>query len=249
MKVVLTEPRFLKDSINILSELVSDVSIKFDSDKLEIVAMDPANVAMVVFRLLSSSFVEYNVEGVETISISLASLKQVLGRARPSDSITLELDNDKNRLNVKLRGESVRDFNLGLIDIQDNEQKVPELEFPVKVTMNSVSFNEAVEDMDIISDSIGFIADQNKLQVFASGTTSDARVEFGKTDETLITVGEEGEIKSKYSTEYLKKIIKGSKLSDVVNLQFGEDYPLQIEYKVTDRLQLFTILAPRVENK
>jgi hypothetical protein len=44
----------------------------------------------------------------------------------------------------------------------------------------------------------------------------------------------------------LKKIIKGSKLSDKVSLEFGKDYPLKIEYKVLDKLQLATILAPRV---
>ncbi len=249
MKVVLTEPRFLKESINIISELVNDVRIKFDTNKLEIVAMDPANVAMVIFRLLSSSFVEYKVEGVETIGVNLASLKQVIGRARPSDSITLELDNEKNRLNVQLRGGSVRNFNLGLIDIQENDQKIPELDFPAKISMNSVIFNEAVEDMDIISDSIGFIAGADKLNIFASGNTSDAKIEIGKTDETLIDVSSEDEIRSKYSVEYLKKIIKGSKLSDTVSLKFGVDYPLEIEYKVTDRLQISTILAPRVENK
>mgnify|MGYP001612388828 FL=1 len=48
MRVVLNEPRFLKDSINVISDLVSDVQIKFDSDKMEIIAMDPANVAMVI---------------------------------------------------------------------------------------------------------------------------------------------------------------------------------------------------------
>ena len=77
MKVVLAEPRFLKESVNVISDLVSDVQIKFDSNKLEIVAMDPANVAMIVFRLLSSSFAEYSVEGEETIAVSLDSLKQV----------------------------------------------------------------------------------------------------------------------------------------------------------------------------
>ncbi|MBT7297573.1 proliferating cell nuclear antigen (pcna) [archaeon] len=249
MKVVLTEPRFLKDSVGVLSELVSDVRMKFDSDKLEIVAMDPANVAMIVLRLLSSSFVEYKVEGEEIISVNLSSLKQILGRARPSDSITLELDSEKNRLNIQLRGESVRKFNLGLIELQDAQQKIPELEFPAKINMSSVIFNEAVEDMDIISDSIGLIAEGEKLEIFAKGNTSDAKINIGKSEETSIIVEGEDKVKSKYSVEYLKKIIKGSKLCDNVSLKFGEDYPLQIEYRVTDRLQMFTILAPRVENK
>ena len=87
MKFVLAEPRLLKESIGVISDLVSDVQIKFDPDKLEIVAMDPANVAMVVFRLLSSSFVEYEVNDKETIAVNLDSLKQVLGRSKSNDTI------------------------------------------------------------------------------------------------------------------------------------------------------------------
>ena len=56
-------------------------------------------------------------------------------------------------------------------------------------------------------------------------------------------------IKSKYSIEYLKKIIKGSKLADTVTLQFNKDYPLRLDYLVKDKLSLSIILAPRVSNE
>ena len=56
MRLTLTEPRYLKDSLLIISELVNEANIKLLSDRIELVAMDPANVAMVVFKLLSSSF-------------------------------------------------------------------------------------------------------------------------------------------------------------------------------------------------
>ena len=248
MKVVLAEPRFLKESVNIISDLVSDVQIKFDSDKLEIVAMDPANVAMIIFRMLSSSFVEYSVEGEETIAVSLDSLKQVLGRSKPSDSVSIELDGDKNRLKVELSGEGNRKFNLGLIDIRDKDQKVPELKFAATVNLDASVFNDAVEDMAIIADSIILKALKDKFDIEASSHVSDARVSVVGDDNNAIIVDEGEEVSSKYSVEYLKKVIKGSKLSDRVRLKFGKDYPLEINYNVTDRLQLTTILAPRVSN-
>ena len=43
-------------------------------------------------------------------------------------------------------------------------------------------------------------------------------------------------------------MIAGGKLTDTVSLQFNTDYPLKLEYKVTDRLLLSFILAPRVDN-
>jgi len=38
MKLVLAEPKYLKDSISIISDLVTDVNINVDKDKLELIA-------------------------------------------------------------------------------------------------------------------------------------------------------------------------------------------------------------------
>ena len=43
-------------------------------------------------------------------------------------------------------------------------------------------------------------------------------------------------------------MIQGSKLSPSVYVRFNSDYPLKLEYKVTDQLMLAFILAPRVDN-
>ena len=61
------------------------------------------------------------------------------------------------------------------------------------------------------------------------------------------TTGDD-KVKAKYSIEYLKKMINGSKLSEEVLVQFNTDYPLKLEYKSVDKVMLSFILAPRVEN-
>ena len=71
MKLTLNDPRYLKDSILIISELVNEVNLKIYKDRIELVAMDPANVSMVIFKLLSSAFSEYNVKEEKTIGINL----------------------------------------------------------------------------------------------------------------------------------------------------------------------------------
>ena len=85
MKFVLADSKYFKDSISIASELVNEVKFKATTDGLEMIAMDPANVAMVVLKILSSCFVEYSVGENEEIALSLASLKQVLRRVKADD--------------------------------------------------------------------------------------------------------------------------------------------------------------------
>ena len=56
-------------------------------------------------------------------------------------------------------------------------------------------------------------------------------------------------VKSKYGLEFLKKMVGGSKLSDVVIMSLDTNYPLRLtSYGVPEKLSLSFILAPRVDN-
>lgn len=245
MKLVLAEPRLLKDSVSIISDLVNEVTFKLDKEKIEITAMDPANVAMVVFKLLSSAFVEYDVKEKQEIAVNLDNLNQILKRAKPSDTVVIELKD--NKLKITLKGESTRTFSLSLIDIDESEQKIPELKFDVKVDMPAAVLTEAIEDMDVVAESVAMTAEANKFMIQSEGRFNSAKVEVPKNEETSIEMKED-KVLSKYSIEYLKKIVKGSKLAENVSLNFGKEYPLKVDYKVMDRLMLSFILAPRVDN-
>ncbi len=246
MKLSIAEPKLLVDSVSVISELVNEVRFKVDKDKVELIAMDPANVAMVIFQMFSSAFTEYKVDKPEDIAINLDSLKALLRRVRPSDVIIIELDQEKNRLKVQLRSDSIRTFNLALIDIEEKAQRVPELTFPLSIEMDSAVFDEAIQDVDVVAESVALIAGKDNFVIEAESNMNDARVEISKGSLLTIKNSLKEIVKAKYSIEYLKKIVKASKLCDKVVLQFNKDYPLRADYLLKDKLSMSVILAPRV---
>jgi len=245
MKLTLAEPKYLKESIAIISELVTEGRFKINKDSIELIAMDPANVAMVIFKLLSSSFSEYEVDKDIEISINLSNLKSILRRTKPTDIITLEMEG--NRLKIQIKGISTRSFLLPLIDIEEKQQKIPELNFPVDIKTSSEILNDAIEDVDVVSDSVSFEINKNRFIISAEGDLSQAKIEMKEGQETKIKAKDN--VKARYSIEYLKKMIGGSKLADNVEIYFNKDYPLRLDYKTLDKIQLSFILAPRVENE
>ncbi len=247
MKLVLAEPKYLRESVSVISELVNEVRFKITPDAIELVAMDPANVAMVVFKLLSSSFVEYKVDKEVKLAINLGNLKQILRRAKPTDMVSLELEQD-NKLKIQLKGETIRTFSLPIIDFEEKELKIPELSFPITIQMNSALLNEVVEDADIVAESVVLSVDKDKFNIYAEGDLSKAHIEVKADDDTKITTEAKDIVKAKYSIEYLKKMIGGGKLADKVTMQFNNDYPLKLNYTTVDKMSLSFILAPRVEN-
>lgn len=246
MKLILAEPKYLKDSISVISELVNEARFKITPQAIELIAMDPANVAMVIFKLLSSAFVEYDVDKETEFAINLNNFKQMLRRAGSNDMLTLELD--ANKLKITLKSNTIRTFSLPIIELEEKEQKVPELSFPAEVKTKSVILTNAIEDVDIIADSVSFVAESGKFMVSAEGDLSNATIEIEASEDTDIKADINAKIKAKYSVEYLKKMISGSKIADDVVIYFNKDYPLRLDYATIDKVSLSFILAPRVEN-
>ncbi len=247
MRLTLAEPKYLKESITIISDLVNEARFKVSKEAIELVAMDPANVAMVIFKLLSSSFTEYDVKKDVEIAINLGNLKQVMRRAKPNDMLTLELDQD-NKLKIQLQGDNLRTFNLPIIEFDEKEQKIPDLKFPIVIKLPSEVLNEAIEDVDVVAESVTFAAEPKKFAISAEGDLSQAKIEIKESDKVKIKADGDEKVKAKYSIEYLKKMISGSKIADEVSIYFNKDYPLKLEYKIIDKVMLSFILAPRVEN-
>ncbi len=247
MKLTLAEPKYLRDSITIISDLVSEARFKFSAEGIQLAAMDPANVAMVIYKLFSSAFTEYDIKKPIEIGIKLNDLKQILRRCGPSDMISLDVTPD-NRLEITLKGRSTRTFSMALLELDEKEQRIPELKFNLKVTTDSQTVVSAVEDADIVGESVSLMCEENKLILSSEGDFSKAKIEIKQDEDTTIMFKGDEPVKAKYSIEYLKKMIGGAKLADKVTLQFNKDYPLRMDFVSVDKVQLGFILAPRVEN-
>jgi len=247
MKLVLADAKYFKDSIAIISELVSEVKIKATPQGLEVVAMDPANVAMIVFKLLSSCFTQYQVTAAEEIAINLNNLKQILRRTKGEDILTLETP-EEGKLKIVLKSNTTRSFSIPTLEMEDKEQKVPELTFPISIEMDSNTLTDSIEDVSVVAESVTFLGEKEQLLIKAEGDLSKAFIEIKPNEKTVIKTESKDKFKAKYSLEYLKKMIAAGKLSERVSLYFNTDYPLKLEYKIVDRLLLSFILAPRVDN-
>lgn len=248
MKLTLSEPKFFRDSISIISDLVTEARFSINKQGITLVAMDPANVAMVIFKLLPSMFTEFKLDQPQDIALNLNNLKQILKRVGSNEMVSLEIEGG-SKLKITIIGTTTRRFMLPIIALDEKEQKTPNLTFPMTITMPVEMLSAAVEDASIVADSLLMFSDGKKFTISAVGDLNNAEIEIpGEDDNVEIVAETQSPVKSRYSIEYLKKMISGSRVSDKVKLQFNKDYPLRLEYVATDKVQLSFILAPRVEH-
>ena len=242
MLLKLENPKLFSEVISIISELVLEVRLKVNSEGMSIMAIDPANVAMISFKLPSSAFSVFEVENDEVLGVSLDNLKAVLRRVKGGG--VLSISRVENELKLEIVDKIRREFNLALIEIEGEEKEIPSLEFASKVEMASIDFAEAIEDCGVVADSCSFVSEPDKFVISGKGSLNSFKSEFSS-DELNIQAEEAS---SKYSIEYLQKMVKATKLTDKTIINFSSDYPLKLEFN-TPMISLSFILAPRVENE
>jgi proliferating cell nuclear antigen PCNA len=248
MKITIAETKSFQDAVSVLSELVNEGKFSIKKDQIEFIAMDPANVAMVIFRMFSSACAEYSVKEELDIGVNLTNFKMILRRAKATDMITLEFEEKNNKLKITMKGGNTRTFQMPVLELEERKINLPNLEFDSKIIISSDIIIEAIDDAEIVGDSVSFSCEDKKLLISARGDLSQANID-------IEDLGLDGGVKidckqksvSKYSIEYLKKMLKGSKLSKITTLQFKMDYPLKLDFLDKDKMSVTFILAPRVD--
>ncbi len=224
----------LSNAIGIISELVNEVKFKLNKEGLEVIAIDPANVALIVFKLPVSVFSQYDVKTEKVLGINLEDLKKVLRRGAGK----LKAESKENKLHLEFSGERKKGFVLSLINIDEEEREVPELDFGVGFEVGAEVLADAIEDAGSVSDSVDFIAAGGSFSLNSESSLHSANIDIAK-------IASKENAQARYSLEYLQKMVKAAKLADKVSVQFGKDYPLKLDY--SGDVQMSFILAPRVE--
>ena len=240
----LSSPMVMVDPLRAAYELIKDeVAIEIKKEGMALRAMDPANVAMVSLSIAKSAFDSYEIDEERTIGVNMERLVQVLKRAKRN--VIMGIKVDEGKLVISYMGKSVRRFVIPLLALESGPRPEPNLSFSVKAVLDSSVLKEAVEDASIVSDSMIFEARENELRLLAQGDLGEVETVMRK-DEGLEEIEVSEEARAKYSLEYLKKMVKGAKISSLATLQFKTDYPLRLEFNEVD-VKLAFILAPRID--
>ena len=248
MEVVLENPLFLKKSMEVISDLVIEGTLVFRKDCLELIALNSNNVVMIVFKLLSINFKKYEVLEDKKVSLNLEHFSNALKTCDDKLDLKLVLEDDsKIKIVSGDREKNRKEFCLSLIDFDDgNLQKIPNLEFPVKIALSSQTLTNAISDLSFIEEGITFRAQDKSFSIEGKTNSMSGKIELD--DKVSTKINDDKEYISRYSMDYLKKFTKCDKIVKECEINFGSEYPLKIDYRILDKLLIAFILAPRSED-
>jgi proliferating cell nuclear antigen PCNA len=244
----MSDSSLLRDSISTIGELIDEGIFKVDKNGLSLIAADRAMVAVVDFKLPATIFDKFEVDKEQTIAVNMTNLVSVLKRIGGNEKLELELKD--NKLEIKMKNASTRKFMVPLLDITQEEiPPINQLDFKARVKVKADILKNGIEDADIVSDSIVFEASKDSFNLRASGDISSTELTLEKGNDALLDINATGIVIARYPLDYLKKIIKASKLADEINLRWSKDYPIRMDFTSVDKVSLGFVLAPRVSEE
>ena len=149
-----------------------------------------------------------------------------------------------------MKNSSMRKFMVPLLDITQEEiPPINQLDFKAKVKIKSGILKSGIDDADIVGDSVIFQASKDGFNLRASGDISSTELTLERGNDALLDLSATGIVTARYPLDYLKKIIKASKLANEINLRWSKDYPIRMDFTSVDKVSLGFVLAPRVSEE
>jgi len=235
----------IKGIIDVTSPLVNEAKFNVTSKGLTLRAVDPAHVAMVDLELKSTAFDEYKADDME-LGIDLDKLSGIMKLASAEDLVSLEYDEESNRLIVKI-GNLVR--RMGLIDTAGMpDSKVPHLELPAKAIVRASELSKGVRASEAVSDHLALSIDKDSFELFAEGDTDTVNLKLPKS--LLVELHAPGKFKSLFSIDYFSNMIKPVRGEDTITINLGNDNPIRVDFDIAEKNGHVTyLLAPRIESE
>lgn len=233
----------LRELVEVVSTLVSEVKFTVSKDGIDVKAVDPSHVAMLVLKLDKSAFEEFTGEPTE-IGIDVEKLKEVLRLSKPGEFLDLQFDGGKNRLIIKA-GKVTR--HMSIVDPAGiTDPKVPNVSPPGVAVVKMDELRQGIRGSESISDHVTLTLEPDGFSMHSEGETD--RVDMHLPKEGLGRLDVKDTVKSMYPLDFFSSMVKSITTADEVTLHVGNEYPLKIEFPMAGgKGEGRFLLAPRVE--
>lgn len=244
------DPKLLTDLFNAVTAISDEATFKISETGLSTRVMDPSRVCMIDLEISKFFFDIWTPENLRFCTY-LNNLLKLLKRAKKDDHVTVIINQEKEKIFLvltDLNGKNQRDFLLSLLEPENEDLTVPKIDLPAKIFMTVQGLQELISDALLASDHIRFDVREDQVKASSKGDLITAEATLNRESDAILDLKVEKPCKAIYPLGYLSDVVKaGSRLSNLVTLDLGEDLPVKITFSLPFDGHLVYYLAPRIE--
>ncbi|KKZ66501.1 proliferating cell nuclear antigen [[Emmonsia] crescens] len=215
--------------------------------------MDNSHVALVSMLLKAEGFSPYRCDRNVALGINLISLTKVLRAAQNEDILTLKAEDSPDVINLVFESaetDRLSEYDIKLMDIDQEHLAIPETEYAATVEMPSVEFRRICADLGNLSESVMIEANKDGVKFSCQGEIGNGAITLrqhtnvDKPDQN-VSIALSEPVALTFSLKYLTNFCKATGLSSSVRLCLSQEVPLLVEYGLgSGHLRFF--LAPKI---
>ena len=142
--------------VEAIKDLVQDCNFDCNDSGIALQAMDNSHVALVSMMLKAESFSPFRCDRNIALGINLTSLTKVLRCAQNEDILTLKAEDAPDVVNLvfeNAESDRLSEYDIKLMDIDQEHLGIPETEYAATITMPSAEFQKICRDLMALSES------------------------------------------------------------------------------------------------
>ncbi|MFA4907228.1 MAG: proliferating cell nuclear antigen (pcna) [archaeon] len=227
MAIELKDALLWQKSVNAISSFISEGNFRFNDKGISFRALDPSQIVLVNYFVEKKVFDKFEIEPTY-IGVDISELAKIMNRAMLGDRLVMDVNDSE--ISMRLEGDLSRNFKLPLIDVSDEEVRLPETKFDARIEIPGKVLKEALKDASLFGSSVTLRVKGSHLTIEARGTHGNLKTTADQSKK--VTVKASGEIVSKYSLNFLQNIVKEADSEKIVTMELKSDAPMKVSYDI-----------------
>lgn len=256
MRILLDDIDTLRIPLQSIQKQIDEINIILTHDGLRISTIDKSHVIFYELEIPEVVFTQYNIPFPKNITeyvlgVPTKELITILGKAKREDTLEIIFKEKQNQLQIQLINYTTnvqKKYSVQVMALEEHIPTYPTIQRETTITLPSKEFKQYISDITTgATQRIQFQTIDNQLILKSLN-------EF-ETNEIIIPLEEtQQHVKARYTYEYLVGMVQATGFSEDINISFGDDMPLEIEYNrpacIDNQQSSFKImLAPRIEEE
>eukprot|EP01069_Polyplicarium_translucidae_P001641 Polyplicarium_translucidae@DN1753_c0_g1_i2.p1 len=238
--------------------MVNDVNLECNDEGIHLQAMDGSHVSLVCLHLKEKIFDHFRCTRPRTLGLNMAAVSKVFKLCGNDDAVVIRHEDDGETVSLVFEGsgeDRISDFELRLMQIDQEHLGVPESDFQAMVKMPSREFQKICSDLSQFSDSVTIEVTPKNIKFSAKGEMGRGNIVLkpGAAGEVPIEVRCEGaSVSLLFAVRYLSYFTKAATLSNQVKLSMSPSQPLEVTYTLNNEDEfghLKFYLAPKMTDE
>jgi len=252
----LEKGQLFKMLIESMKELVSEGNLDCSNSGISLQSMDGSHVSLINLLLRAEGFDHYRCDHNMSMGLHLASLSKILKCSGSDDAFSMTAEDDGDHLNMTFEskaGDRISDFQLKLMDIDNDHLALPDTEYYTTVKMPSAEFQRICRDLHTMGDTCSISVTKDGVRFSVNGDLGTGNITLKHNTETdkeadRVVIQMDEPVELVFALRYLNLFTKATPLSSTVTLSMSPGVPIAVEYTINEIGYMRYYLAPKIDD-